>query len=219
MSLMQRNWIFGDMQPFSYDVFVVDFPWDFALYAESGESKSARAQYETMTLQEILDMSIMSHLAKQHSLWLIWTCEWMKPGDQQLILDRYGLTYKSALVWRKTTKNNKVRMGTGYRVRSMHERIILATTGNPKHKAFKSVFDGLARQHSRKPEEFYDIVLKNTPGMKRADMFTRQTRDGFDKWGKQATLFDAGDPVSIKRETAQPNELIIPEPDQFKFAL
>jgi N6-adenosine-specific RNA methylase IME4 len=198
------EWQFGDMQPFSYDLINVDFPWDFKLYSENGEKKSARAQYDTMSLQEILDMRSMSHLAKPDSLWLIWTCEWMRPGDQQKILDEYGLTYKSALVWRKTTKNHKVRMGTGYRVRSMHERIILATTGNPKHKAFKSVFDGLARQHSRKPEEFYDILLKSTPGMKRADMFTRQTRPGFDKWGKQATLFDAGDPASLKRETAAP---------------
>lgn len=213
------NWPFGEMQPFSYDVFVVDWPWDFKLYSEAGEAKSARAQYETMSLQEIIDFTVITHLAAKDSLWLIWTCEWMKPGDQQAILDAHGLEYKSALVWRKTTKNGKVRMGTGYRARSMHERIILATTGNPKHKAFKSVFDGLARQHSRKPEEFYDIVLKNTPGMKRADMFTRQTRDGFDKWGNQATLFDAGDPASMKRETATPQKLIIPEPDQFTFAI
>lgn len=201
-----EDWPFGDMKPFSYDVFVVDWPWDFALYSEAGEEKSARAQYDTMSLQEIIDFSVISHLAKPDSLWLIWTCEWMKPGDQQRILDAHGLTYKSALVWRKTTKNHKVRMGTGYRVRTMHERIILATTGNPKHKAFKSVFDGLARQHSRKPEEFYDIVLANTPNMNRADMFTRQTRPGFDRWGKQATLFDAGDPESIKRETAPPEQ-------------
>jgi len=205
------EWPFGDMMPFSFDVFVVDFPWDFKLYSENGEKKSARAQYETMTLQEITDFAVISHLAKPDSLWLIWTCEWMKPGDQQRILDAHGLTYKSALVWLKTTKNGKRRLGTGYRVRSMHERLILATTGNPKHKAFKSVFDGLARQHSRKPEAFYDIVVKATPGMTRADLFTRQSRSGFVSWGREKTLFDAGEPVTMKRAISLP-ERGEPEP-------
>ncbi|WPE19879.1 hypothetical protein ShzoTeo12_10550 [Shinella zoogloeoides] len=200
------NWPFGDMQPFSFDCFVVDWPWDFKLYSENGDAKSARAHYDTMSLQEIIDFSVITHLARPDSLWLIWTCEWMKPGDQQRILDAHGLTYKSALMWRKTTKNHKVRMGTGYRVRSMHERLILATTGNPKHKAFKSVFDGLARGHSRKPEEFYDIVRKNTPGMTRADMFTRQTREGFVAWGNEKNLFDAGTPVTTKRARSASEE-------------
>ncbi|NEI71040.1 hypothetical protein GR212_15785 [Rhizobium lusitanum] len=188
------------MQPFSYDVLIVDWPWDFKLYSENGEKKSARAQYDTMTLQEIIDFAVISHLARPDSLWLIWTCEWMRPGDQQRILNAHGLSYKSALVWLKTTKNGKRRLGTGYRVRSMHERLILATTGNPKHRAFKSVFDGLARQHSRKPEEFYDIVLKATPGMTRADLFSRQSRPGFTNWGRERTLFDADATVSVRRE-------------------
>lgn len=203
------NWPFGEMMPFSYDLFVIDWPWDFKLYSENGEKKSARAHYDTMSLQEIIDFSVITHLAKRDSLWLIWTCEWMKPGDQQRILDAHGLEYKSALIWRKTTKNGKVRMGTGYRVRTMHERVILATTGNPNHKAFKSVFDGLARQHSRKPESFYDIVLKNTPGMDRADMFTRQSREGFTSWGRESTLFDAGDPVSLERAKPASEERVL----------
>lgn len=191
-------WPFGELKPLSFDVGIVDFPWSFELYSEAGNQKSASAQYETMSLEDIIAMPI-GHLAKQDSLWLIWTCEWTKPGDLQRILDANGMTYKSSLVWIKTTKNGKRRMGPGYRVRTMHERVILATTGNPHHKPFKSVFDGLARQHSRKPEEFYDIVRKNTPGATRADLFTRQSREGFVKWGREATLFDAGEPVSLMR--------------------
>jgi len=30
-------------------------------------------------------------------------------------------------------------------------------------RGFPSIFDGLAREHSRKPDEFYRIVLEKTP--------------------------------------------------------
>jgi N6-adenosine-specific RNA methylase IME4 len=203
------DWPFEALAPFSFDVAIVDFPWEYKLYSEAGNLKSASAQYDTMPLEEILTYPI-GHLGKENSVYLIWICEWMRPGDLQIVLDVNGLTYKSSMVWRKTTKNGKVRMGPGYRVRTMHERIMVATTGNPKHKPFPSVFDGVARQHSRKPEEFYDLVRRHTPGAIRADIFSRQTREGFVSWGKQSTLFDAGDPASMKRE------ILLPEPGKLE---
>ena len=61
-----------------------------------------------------------------------------------------------------------------------HEPILVCTVGNPRHKAFPSTFDGVAREHSRKPDEFYDLVLSHTPkAIRRADLFSRQTRPGF----------------------------------------
>jgi hypothetical protein len=78
------------------------------------------------------------------------------------------------------TKNGKVRVGTGYRVCACHEPVLLASfRGRPNHKAFPSIFDGLAQEHSRKPDEFYQIVLDRTPDQDRCDLFSRETRPGF----------------------------------------
>jgi N6-adenosine-specific RNA methylase IME4 len=55
--------------------------------------------------------------------------------------------------------------------------------GQQRHAAFPSIFDGLAREHSRKPDEFYRIVLEKTPDIDRCDLFSRETRPGFDAWG------------------------------------
>jgi N6-adenosine-specific RNA methylase IME4 len=75
----------------------------------------------------------------------------------------------------------------------MHEPILVCTVGNPQHKPFPSTFDGIAREHSRKPDEFYDLVLRHTPqAFRRADLFSRQTRPGFDGWGNEHGKFDEG---------------------------
>jgi hypothetical protein len=86
----------------------------------------------------------------------------------------------------------KPRMGTGYRVRTLHEPILVATMGNPQHKPLPSLFDGVAREHSRKPDEFYDIALRHTPAaLRRVDLFSRETRPGFEGWGAEHGKFDA----------------------------
>ena len=54
-----------------------------------------------------------------------------------------------------------------------------------------AVIDGFAREHSRKPDEAYSLLEALTPGARRADIFSRQSREGWASWGNQATKFDA----------------------------
>ena len=51
------------------------------------------------------------------------------------------------------------------------------------------VIDGLAREHSRKPDEAYSLLEALTPGARRCDVFSRQKRDGWDNWGREANKF------------------------------
>jgi N6-adenosine-specific RNA methylase IME4 len=55
---------------------------------------------------------------------------------------------------------------------------------------FPSIFDGLAREHSRKPDEFYRMIVEHTPGQERCDLFSRETRPGFVGRGKEHGKFD-----------------------------
>ena len=52
-----------------------------------------------------------------------------------------------------------------------------------------SSFDGIAREHSRKPAEFYQMLSQRTPGLRRADLFAREKRDGWDAWGDEVEKF------------------------------
>jgi len=71
----------------------------------------------------------------------------------------------------------------------MHEPILLCTNGSPDVPALPSLFDGVAREHSRKPDEFYAMVEKATRGACRCDLFSRQERQGWDSWGDQTSHF------------------------------
>ena len=100
-------------------------------------------------------------------------------------MNAWGFAYVSAIVWRKVTKNGRPAMGPGYRVRTMHETIYLGVIGNPKHRPLKSIFDGVRRQHSRKPDEQYEKIERLYPQGPYLEMFARRTRPGWHVWGNQ----------------------------------
>jgi N6-adenosine-specific RNA methylase IME4 len=185
-------WPFGGLPPLSYDVIVADPPWDFKNYSPAGTAKGADPHYNVMSLDAIKAVPV-GLLARGDCLLLLWTCGWaMATGQAPEVARAWGFTPQSEMVWRKLTASGKPRMGTGYRVRTLHEPILVATIGHPAHEPLPSLFDGIAREHSRKPDEFYGIVTEHTPAaMRRADLFARETRPGFDGWGNEHGKFDA----------------------------
>jgi len=176
--------------PLSYDVIVSDPPWPFDLYSSKGAKKSASEHYPVMTVAAIAALNV-AHIAQRDCILLLWATAPRLP-DAFAVMAAWGFAYKTNLVWRKTTANGKVRMGTGYWARTMHEQILVGTLGRPsKFSAFPSLFDGVAREHSRKPEEFYGLVEKHTVGMRRIELFSRTPREGWDTWGLEARKFTA----------------------------
>jgi N6-adenosine-specific RNA methylase IME4 len=164
-------WPFENIQPLSCDMIVADPPWDFENYSDAGTGKGADSHYDVMTLDAIKALSV-GQLARGDCLLLLKTCGWaMANGQAQEVARAWGFIPQSELIWRKLTINGKPRMGTGYRVRTLHEPILVATIGNPKHRPFPSLFDGTAREHSRKSDKFYELVQQRTPfAVQRADL-------------------------------------------------
>src|SRR5882724_2373590 len=187
------GWPFGNLRMFGYKVIVADPPWAYERWSDKNQKKGAADQYELMSLDEIKALPV-GHLAAGDCLLLLWTCGWaIATGQAQEVARAWGFTPQSEMIWRKLTASGKPRMGTGYRVRTLHEPILVATIGHPTHKPLPSLFDGIAREHSRKPDEFYGIVTEYTPAaMRRADLFARETRPGFDGWGNEHGKFDVG---------------------------
>lgn len=179
------TWPFGNLRMFGYDVVVADPPWQFERWSDKNQKKGAADQYDLMSLEEIKAVPI-GHLAKGDSLLLLWTCGWaIATGAAQEIARAWGAIPVTELVWIKTTRLGKVRMGPGYRARTMHEPILLAKWGSPQHKAFPSSFSGIARRHSEKPVEFDQIVIAATIGQERCNLFSAGIeRPGFAGWGE-----------------------------------
>lgn len=180
--------MFDSLRPLSHDVVVADPPWPFDLYSEAGNKKSAAAHYDTMALAEIMALPV-GHLCRADCLLLLWSCAPTLPAALR-VMDAWGFTYKTNLVWRKVTKSGKVRMGPGYRARTMHETILLGVMGNLQHKPFPSIFDGVAREHSRKPDEFFDLIEDRVRPVNPLDLFSREDRPHWTTWGFEVGKFN-----------------------------
>ncbi len=183
------TWFFDPLIPLHYEMLVIDPPWGFDLYSKEGAKKSALAKYDLMTYADILAMPV-GKLASMDCLLYCWATAPQLP----LAIDcvkAWGFEYKSLMVWRKTTVSGKIRMGTGYRVRTTGEVVVVGTLGNPKQAHIpQTVFDGIAREHSRKPDEFYKICDRVMPHARRADVFAREERIGWHSFGNEITKFN-----------------------------
>lgn len=174
---------------FSYDVIVADPPWLFDLRSSNGEEKSPQAHYDCMSFDDIARMRV-GDLARGDAWLFLWTCAWSLDRAFD-IMTAWGFTYKSRITWRKVTVNGKSRIGPGYVVRSMSEDVLIGAVGRPPYAgALPSIFDGVAREHSRKPEEFFALIERFAPKARRIDLFSRQTRLDWDNFGNEATKFD-----------------------------
>jgi N6-adenosine-specific RNA methylase IME4 len=183
-------WPFDPLPMFGFDAVVMDSPARFETYSQKGEAKSPQAQYATMTDEEILALPV-GDLVAGPGWCFLWT---MAPKLDFGVdcLRAWGFRYVSTLAWIKVTVNDKVRMGPGYVVRTMHENVLIGAVGKPDYeRALPSIFRGLAREHSRKPDEFYTLVDRFLPPhYRRADVFARQSRPGWTTWGNEATKFN-----------------------------
>lgn len=192
-----KPWPFPTLPPAYFDLIVADPPWKFKNYGlvDGGGNKGAAAHYDCLPPEVIRDTFPIGDLAAKNSMLLCWATIPLLPR-QIAVVQAWGFEYKSAMVWRKVSKNGKQMWGTGYRVRAMVEVVIIATKGEPKqHKPFPGLFDGLLRRHSEKPESFYELVDKCVPNLtRRADVFVRRTRPGYLPFGDEATKFDEVQP-------------------------
>ena len=183
-------WPFNPLEIGEYDLVMIDPPWTFSLYSKKGEEKSAQAQYKCMSMDAIRALPVAG-LGKPDALFLLWATAPLL--DQCIDTGKaWGLTYKSMTNWRKITKHGKVGFGTGFVFRCASEPLLAFTRGNPKTtRSTRTVFDGRVREHSRKPEEAYEMAEKLMPGARRADVFSRQKRPGWENFGDEADKFQS----------------------------
>ncbi|SHI11911.1 MT-A70 family methyltransferase [Bradyrhizobium erythrophlei] len=173
----------------SYDVVVIDPPWPFKTRSPKGQGKSASMHYRVMTLTEIMELPVRE-LLKDDAVVYLWTTGPLL-DEAIATLKAWGITYAAHFAWRKVSCNGKMQWGTGYWARSCHETILLGTVGKPPCFGLPSCFDGVRREHSRKPDEFYNMIEKKTPGLRRADVFAREKREGWDSWGDEVEKFSS----------------------------
>ena len=142
-----------------------------------------------MDLEQIKALPV-GDLARENSVLWLWATSPML--DKQIeVLSAWGFTFKTSGVWVKTTRNGKLSFGTGYVLRGAHEPFLIGTRGEPKTtRGVRSVIMAARREHSRKPDAAYDAAVELMPNARRADVFSRQRRAGWDVWGNETDKFE-----------------------------
>ena len=183
------HWPFHGLTPGGYSLICADPPWAFRHFSVKGEKKSAAGKYATMDLAGIKALPVAA-LAAPDSICILWATNPMLP-EAIATLSAWGFTFKTAGHWSKKTRNGCQAFGTGYIVRCAGEPFLIGTRGKPKTtRSCRSVIEGVVREHSRKPDEFFAWAERLMPGASRVELFSRQSRPGWHTWGFEAGKFD-----------------------------
>lgn len=186
---------------FAYNVVVIDPPWPWATWSAAGQEKSSEAQYVTMSMDDIARLRVGDLLAPGGVL-VMWGT-WPLIDRQAAIMRGWGVPPVTGGVWAKRTASGKLRWGTGYVLRSVCEPFLVGRlegaaiakgrVPNLVETLADAALDGLAREHSRKPEEFFQLIETLVPAGRRADIFSRQRRPGWDAFGFELDKFEAAE--------------------------
>lgn len=166
-----------------YRTIVIDPPWDMEKIQRDLAPNQVDFDYPTMSLDEIKDFKLPAH--EECHLWLWTTQKYLRPSFD--LLDAWNFTYLATFVWHKNGGFQPVGLP-----QFNCEFVLLARKGGQpfvETKQFFTCFDAKRREHSRKPDEFYDVVKRVCPEP-RIDIFSREDREGYDVWGLEAGMFD-----------------------------
>ncbi|EKF19196.1 MT-A70 family methyltransferase [Nitratireductor pacificus] len=169
---------------------LADPPWRFTNRTGKVAPEHKRlSRYGTMTTDEICQLPVVEALAPTAHLYL-WTPNALLP-DALKVMEAWGFTYKTNIIWHKIRKDGgSDGRGVGFYFRNVSELILFGVRGPNARTlaAGRSQVNYIAsrkREHSRKPDEQYDLIEACSPGPY-LEMFARGTRPGWIYWGNQA---------------------------------
>jgi len=163
----------------TYPIILADPAWH---YTFGNEERNIQINYPTMSHQDICALPV-SKLATKDALLFLWATS-PKLHEAMDVLKAWQFDYKTCAVW---VKNRPI---TGYYFRQQHELLLIGTKGNgiptprPENRPV-SIIPGLVREHSRKPDELYEIIEKMYPELKKIELFARNRREGWTAWGNE----------------------------------
>lgn len=171
--------------PGRYDCIVIDPPWPMEKIERDVRPNQVGFEYPTMTEDELAQFPV-SEMADESCHLFCWTTQKFLPAAMRLIVDRWQFKYVCTFVWHKAG---------GFQPTGLPqfncEFVLYARHGTPKFvdtKGFPTCFNAPRREHSRKPDEFYDMLRLVTNG-RRIDVFSREKRDGFAQYGNETSKF------------------------------
>lgn len=168
-----------ELPPGVFEVVAMDPPWNYGREYDPDGSRVANP-YPEMTQEELL--ALEPPFAKDCVLFLWTTHQFI--WDAKALFDHWGFTYKATGVW------DKEKIGMGSWLRMQCEFFLVGIKGKPtwNNTKWRDIIRESRRQHSRKPDAFYEMVADITVG-RRLEYFSREKRQGWEVVGNDVEKF------------------------------
>lgn len=173
---------------------LADPPWQFQNRTGKVAPEHRRLnRYGTMTLDEIAELPVKMIAAETAHLYL-WVPNALLPEGLR-VMEAWGFQYKSNIVWHKIRKDGGPDgRGVGFYFRNTTELLLFGVRGKnartlPPGRSQVNIIKTMKREHSRKPDEQYQIIESCSSGPY-LEMFSRGSRQNWTAWGNQADEYE-----------------------------
>lgn len=179
-----------------FSTILADPPWRFQNRTGKMAPEHRRlSRYDTMELPDIMALPVAGCAADPAHLYL-WVPNALLP-EGLAVMTAWGFDYKSNIVWHKIRKDGgSDGRGVGFYFRNVTELCLFGIRGKnartgPAGRRQVNLLGTRKREHSRKPDEMYDLIESCSSGP-RLEVFARGARKGWTVWGHQADDYAIG---------------------------
>jgi len=175
-----------------FKTIVADPPWQFQNRTGKMAPEHKRLnRYATMHLDDIKALPV-AEVADETCHLYLWVPNALLPEGLE-VMSAWGFHYKSNIVWEKIRKDGEPDgRGVGFYFRNVTELILFGVKGSNARtlapaRSQVNLLRTQKREHSRKPDEVYDIIeqCSNGPYL---ELFARGKREGWTLWGNEANI-------------------------------
>ena len=172
-----------------FGTILADPPWRFAnRTGKIAPEYINRSRYSTMTLEDIKRLPVQEIAADTAHLYLWIPNALLYQGLE--VMHHWGFEYKTNLIWYKIRKDGGPdRRGVGFYFHNVTEIILFGIRGKNARtldlgRSQENIILSRKREHSRKPDEQYDLIEGCSPGPF-IELFARTVRRGWVAWGDE----------------------------------
>jgi N6-adenosine-specific RNA methylase IME4 len=163
-----------------------------------------------MTLEEIMSLPVADATNSPAHLYL-WVPNAMLPYGLR-VMEAWGFQYKTNIIWHKIRKDGGPDgRGVGFYFRNVTEMLLFGIRGKDARtlapgRRQVNIIKSMKREHSRKPDEVYDIIEACSPGPY-LELFARGTRSNWTVWGNESENYYPSWPTYANHSQAKGNSI------------
>lgn len=202
-----------------FSTILADPPWQFQNRTGKMAPEHKRLlRYPTMTLKEIKDLPVAKLAADPSHLYLWCPNALLQEGLE--VMKAWGFQYKSNIIWHKERKDGgSDGRGVGFYFRNVTEMILFGIKGRMRTlqpgRSQVNYLSTRKREHSRKPDEIFDIVEACSPGPY-LELFARFPRANWSQWGNEDVEENHTNGVALRNGHVEPNLRLAEPPRNYR---